>query len=172
MKANYLMADWCMLNSDVTIIAGNINVVDLRDCGINILSQVTPQVIKKLSTLLEPFPVRIKAIHLVYPPKGIDTIFKLFMSLCPEKLRSRIMMHENFEELLKVIDKKHLPKEYGGTNSSLPEIIEEWKNRLHEFRDWLLEDSQYGVEISNGVNGADSNSMFGAEGSFRSLNID
>lgn len=172
MKVTYLMADWCLINSDVTIISGHINVVDLKDCGASLITQITPTMIKKLSTLLEPFPVRIKAIHLVNPPKGIDTMFRMFMAVCPEKLRNRVQMHDSFEELQKVVDKKHLPKEYGGTNSSLPAIIDDWRDTLLKNREWFLEDSNYKVLNVNGAGGTGNGSMFGAEGSFRSLNID
>ncbi|CRK86627.1 CLUMA_CG000463, isoform A [Clunio marinus] len=172
MKVTYLMADWCLINSDVTIISGHINVVDLKGCGIGIMSQITPTLIKKLSSLLEPFPVRVKAIHLVHPPKGIETAFKILMSVCHEKLRSRIFMHENFDELHKVVDKKYLPKEYGGSNSSLPEIIVDWRQKILESRQWYLEDPNYRIESLNGTGATDYGTMFGAEGSFRSLNID
>lgn len=172
MKVTYLMADWCMINSDVTVITGHINVVDLKGCGLSLVSQITPTVIKKLSTLLEPFPIRIKAIHLVNPPKGIETAFRMFMSVCHEKLRSRVFMHENFDELQKVVDKKHLPVEYGGLNQSLPEIIEDWRGILLKNREWFIDDVKYRVDNLNGSSGANNGTMFGAEGSFRSLNID
>lgn len=172
MKVTYLMADMCMINSDVTIISGHINVVDLRGCGLSLLKQITPSVIKKLSTLLEPFPVRVKAIHLVNPPKGIETAFKIFMSVCHEKLRSRVMMHENFEALQKVVDKKYLPAEYGGTNKCLQSIIDDWRDNLEQNRQWFLDDADYRMENLSVANEAINGSLFGAEGSFRSLNID
>jgi len=172
MKVTYMMADWCMINSDVTIITGHVNVVDLRGCGLGLLSQITPSVIKKLSTLLEPFPVRIKAIHLVHPPKGMDTAFRMFMSVCHEKLRSRVFLHENFEELQKVFDKKHFPSDYGGANLSLQDTIENWRQILDKNKEWFVEDAKYGVEIQNGTKSAVKSTLFGAEGSFRSLEID
>lgn len=172
MKVTYLMADWCMIHSDVTVINGHINVVDLRGCGIGLMAQITPNVIKKLSSLLEPFPVRVKAIHLVHPPRGIETAFKLLMSVCHEKLRNRIYMHENFDALFKVVDKKHLPSEYGGTNLSLPAIIDDWRKKLIEDREWFLDDSKYRIENLTASSAVDKGTLFGAEGSFRSLNID
>jgi CRAL/TRIO domain len=172
MKVTYLMADWCMINSDVTVITGHISVVDLRGCGLTLMTQITPNVIKKLSSLLEPFPVRVKAIHLVHPPKGIETAFKILMSVCHEKLRNRVQMHENFDALHKILDKKHLPIEYGGTNQNLPTIIDDWRKKLHENREWFMNDANYRIENSNGSSAADKGSLFGAEGSFRSLNID
>jgi len=172
MKVTYMMADWCMINSDVTIITGHVNVVDLRGCGLGLLSQITPSVIKKLSTLLEPFPVRIKAIHLVHPPKGMDTAFRMFMSVCHEKLRSRVFLHENFEELQKVFDKKHFPSDYGGANLSIQDTIENWRQILDKNKEWFVEDAKYGVEKQNGTKSAVKSTLFGAEGSFRSLEID
>lgn len=172
MKVTYLMSDLCMINSDVTIISGNINIVDLRGCGLTLMTQITPSLIKKLSSLLEPFPVRVKAIHLVNPPKGIETVFKLFMSICHEKLRNRVFMHENFEALQKVVDKKNLPSDYGGTNLSMANIIDDWRQQLLENRDWFLADANYRVDNLHVAGATDKNTLFGAEGSFRSLNID
>jgi len=172
MKVTYLMADWCMMNSDVTIITGHVNVVDLRGCGLGLLSQITPTVIKKLSTLLEPFPVRIKAIHLVHPPKGMDTAFRMFMSVCHEKLRSRVFLHENFEELQKIFDKKHFPSDYGGSNQSIQDTIDNWRQILEKNKEWFADDAKYGVDNLNGTKGTDKSTLFGAEGSFRSLEID
>lgn len=171
MKVTYLMADMCMINSDVTIITGHINVVDLKGCGLGLMTQITPSLIKKLSSLLEPFPVRVKAIHLVNPPKGIETVFKLFMSVCHEKLRSRVFMHENFDSLQKVVDKKYLPAEYGGTNKSLPEIIADWRRQLLENRQWFLDEVNYYYDYPK-TSVVNNGSLFGAEGSFRTLDID
>lgn len=172
MKVTYLMADICMIASDVTIISGHINLVDLRGCGLGLMSQITPSLIKKLSSLLEPFPVRIKAIHLVNPPKGIETAFKMFMSICHEKLRNRIFMHENFDVLQKSLPRGSLPPEYGGTGQSLPVVIEDWRMDLLKNRDWFLEDAKYRVDNLHASSATDKGTLFGAEGSFRSLNID
>lgn len=177
MKTTYLMSDMCMIHSDVTIVVGNINIVDLRGCGLALMSQITPQLIRKLSSLLEPFPVRIKAIHLVNPPRGMATAYNLFMSLCHEKLRNRVYIHETFEDLHKIVDKKHLPAEYGGTNSCLPEIIENWRKFLIDNRQWFIDDVNYRILSPSNNSSASDNvvsqkSLFGVEGSFRSLDID
>lgn len=46
MKVTYWLADRCVIDSDVTIISGHVNVVDLRGCGISLMSQITPTIIK------------------------------------------------------------------------------------------------------------------------------
>lgn len=161
-----------LLESDVTIIAGHVSVVDLRGCGMNIMCQVTPALIKKLSSLLEPFPIRIKAIHLVHPPKAIEAGFKIFFSVCHEKLKQRIYVHQTFDDLNKVHPEleKHMPKEFGGPNSNLDSIITNWKKDLLANRQWFLDDEKYRVTNVSAVQNA--NEMFGVGGSFRSLNID
>lgn len=161
-----------LLNSDVTIIAGHISVVDLRGCGMGLMTQITPTIMKKLSALLEPFPIRIKAIHLVHPPKAVEAGFKIFYSLCHEKLKKRIFVHATFDDLTKELPyvQQHLPKELGGSNSNLNDIISVWKKDLVANRQWFLDDAQYRVTNVNSTE--KNNEMFGTGGSFRSLNID
>lgn len=161
------------MESDVTIIAGHVSVVDLKNCGMNIMCQVNVALIKKLSSLLEPFPIRIKAIHLVNPPKAIDAAFKLFYSVCHEKLKKRIFVHSTFDDLNKALPElhKHMPKEFGGSNSNLDDIIVKWKKEILANRQWFLDDAQYRVtNVQTNENANDE--MFGVGGSFRSLNID
>lgn len=161
-----------MFESDVTIIVGTVNVVDLRNCGLSLLTQITPTVIKKLSGLLEPFPVRVKAIHLVHPPKALDTAFKILHSVAHEKMKNRIYVHDNFEKMYEELPhlKNHLPEELGGTNSNLAKIRADLKTLAFARRQWFLDDEQYRYIQSNDEERSDG--LFGAEGSFRSLNID
>lgn len=139
----------------------------------NIMCQVSPALIKKLSSLLEPFPIRIKAIHLVHPPKAIETAFKIFYSVCHEKLKKRIYVHATFDDLNKALPelKKHMPEEFGGPNSNLDSIIRNWKKDILANRQWFLDDEQYRVTNVNPNENANGE-MFGVGGSFRSLNID
>jgi len=46
MKVTYLMADSAMIDSDCSIVNGHITVTDLKDCGLGLLAQVTPTVMK------------------------------------------------------------------------------------------------------------------------------
>lgn len=94
------------------------------------------------------------------------------MSVVNDKLKNRIFMHESFEDLHKVLSRENLPIEYGGTNKSIPEITEEWRKHILKHREWFLEDYKYGVEKSQSNSDYDSATLFGVEGSFRSLNID
>lgn len=139
----------------------------------NIMCQVNVALIKKLSSLLEPFPIRIKAIHLVHPPKAIETAMKIFYTVCHEKLRQRIFVHSSFDDLNKALPdfEKQMPKEFGGSNSNIDAITTKWKKELLANRQWFLDDEKYRVKNVN-ANNNENGEMFGVGGSFRSLNID
>lgn len=82
-------------------------------------------------------------------------------------------MHKTFDDLGKYIGKEHLPVEYGGTNSSIEEIIAQTEKDLLAFNDYFMEDDQYGVtEHLRLEKRISTESLLGMEGSFRKLSID
>jgi hypothetical protein len=118
------------IRCDITIICGLRDIVDLRGCGLPLISQVNPLVMKKFSSLIQHFPLRIKAIHNFHPPKPVLAVFNMYSHFFHDKIGNRVYMHENFDDLYKVVDKKFLPAEYRGTNSNLPEIIKNWSELI------------------------------------------
>ncbi len=73
--------------------------------------------------------MRTKSIHFVNPPKGFDTLYKIFSSFLGEKIRSRLFLHETFDDLHKKIPKSVLPLEYGGEAGTVEEIA----GNIHNF---------------------------------------
>jgi hypothetical protein len=97
------------------------------------------------------------------------------------------------EELFKVVPKKLLPEgehcslmifnsllnllrvsiEYGGEAGPIKDIIEDMEKKLIGYRDFFLEDDQYGVDEKKRVGRPQNGeSLFGIEGTFRQLTID
>lgn len=66
-----------------------------------------------------------------------------------------------------------LPKEYGGQNGSIMDIVKVWERKLDEYRNYFQNNINYGTneELRPGKP-IDFDSLFGAEGTFRTLNID
>lgn len=83
------------------------------------------------------------------------------------------MMHSNIEEVHKHIPKHMLPKEYGGDNGTIQDLIDHWVQKVISYRDFLLEDDTFGTDESKRVTVHKyAESLFGVEGSFRKLNVD
>lgn len=56
---------------------------------------------------------RHKGFHAVNVPPVLSFLTNVIMKAMPEKLQKRVNFYKNFDDL-DFIDKKHLPKEYGG----------------------------------------------------------
>lgn len=77
------------------------------------------------------------------------------------------------DALYKVVPRKLMPKEYGGEAGSIQDLIDENERRLVAFRDFFLEDDQFGVDEKKRIGKPkNSDSLFGLDGTFRQLAID
>lgn len=77
---------------------------------------------RKMTSVIEAYPIRTKAINFVNPSAAFDALFRLFHGFLSEKIKKRVMVHDSFEALHKVIPKKFLPEEYGGNCGTLASI--------------------------------------------------
>ncbi|KOB65225.1 Uncharacterized protein OBRU01_23030, partial [Operophtera brumata] len=79
----------------------------------------------------------------------------------------------NYEELYKHIPKVILPSEYGGSAGSTEDILDYWREKVQEYSSFLEEDKQFGTDESRRHGKPKTaEDMFGAEGSFRKLEVD
>merc|ERR1711887_535786 len=121
--------------------------------------QMTPQLVKKAMTIWqEGYPMRPKGLNYINTPAAFDTVFNIFKGFMKEKMKKRIHIHgSDLESLHKEIPKDILPKEYGGTNGTVDDII----------KDWLMEDEKYKVDESKRPGKPKTTGdLFGIEGSF------
>ncbi|EAT39957.1 AAEL008278-PA [Aedes aegypti] len=173
MKVCYMITDLLLLNDDTSIIAGHMVLVDLRGLSLSALSQFSPTFIKKMTSVIEAFPIRTKGIHFVNPSTGFDTLFKMFHGFLSKKIQERIAVHDTFEALHKVIPKSFLPEEYGGSGGKLATIIADCRDNLLNNRQIFLEDVKYrNDERKRPGKPKTASTLFGVEGSFRSLEFD
>lgn len=79
----------------------------------------------------------------------------------------------NFEEVLKHIPKELLPKEYGGDDGTIQELVDHWEHQFMLHRDYLIEGEQFGtVEAKRVGQPRNAENLFGVQGSFRRLDVD
>ncbi|KAF7988467.1 hypothetical protein HCN44_001040 [Aphidius gifuensis] len=117
-------------------------------------------------------PMRHKQTHFINIPICASKILEFAVSLLNDKLRSRIMVHKNVEELREAVDPKILPKEYGG-KIPLADMIAEFKKKVRAKRTELMALDDMYIELSPKDRCAATNDgLCGISGSFRKLEVD
>ncbi|KAL1115223.1 hypothetical protein AAG570_007254 [Ranatra chinensis] len=120
-------------------------------------------------------PMRHKSTHFINVPSFASKMFEFFSSLLNDKLKKRITVHKDVEDLKKHIDIRILPKEYGGT-VPMADMIREYKRKLSGMRESLLALDDMEIEVDSkayksSTRPADDDTL-GIAGSFRKLEVD
>ncbi|KAK5646480.1 hypothetical protein RI129_004944 [Pyrocoelia pectoralis] len=173
MKVNFMIFDILMNEDDNFVISGHQLFHNLKGVSIGLVMQVTPSIIKKTSGCLhDAYPLRPKGLHFINMPNAFETIVRPFL-LGRNGNRIKISNGSYYGDLHGVISKKVLPKEFGGENGSVVDLIDEWKKKIESYRDWFLNDAQYRSDESKRIGiPKNVNDVFGIDGSFRKLDVD
>jgi len=121
----------------------------------------------------EALPFRIRNILIVNAPNYIHKVVSTVKLMLKDKLKKRIVITNDLTE---VIDKKILPKDYGGEDKTLAELRDDWQEWIIQNRDFFKKQDETKLigkipkEYENLVNFEDD--MNGVQGTFRSLTID
>ncbi|XP_050300065.1 retinaldehyde-binding protein 1 [Anthonomus grandis grandis] len=120
-------------------------------------------------------PMRHKANHFLNISPSAIKLIEFAVSLLNEKLKSRIFMYKSVDELHAKIDKKILPKEYGG-EVPLAELVEKFKIHLKAKRDDILALDDMYIEIDEKtcplVSEMNEELGIGIDGTFKRLTVD
>ncbi|CAH2104810.1 unnamed protein product [Euphydryas editha] len=140
----------CFMEDDNLVVAGTINVIDLKGAKLGHYTQTSFKQLKNLVTAnQDAMPIRIKAMHYLNTPYFFETFFSIARVFMSEKIRNRIMIHNNnMDSLHEHVSKEILPEEYGGTGESLQNCIDYWKNKMRDYSSFFEEDLQYGSDES------------------------
>jgi len=61
-----------------------------------------------------------------------------------EKMRNRLHVHGgNMKSLHEVVPASGLPEEYGGTDGKLQHVIDYWKEKMTDAKEWFAEDEKH-----------------------------
>lgn len=176
MKVNFMVVMVFMMESDNMVISGGHIVQDLTNITIAHAIAMSPALSKKAAAIFQDaFPLRPKGMHFVNVPGFFESLFMVVKPFLKEKLLKRVsfLSGKNFDELYKKVPQRLFPKEYGGDAPSCDELAVYWKNKVESYRDWFLENEQYGTDESKRPGKPKTTeNVFGLEGSFRKLNVD
>ncbi|XP_065367112.1 alpha-tocopherol transfer protein-like [Calliphora vicina] len=167
--------DILMWEDDYAIVNGFIHIGDLSGWTKEHFYQFNPSHMKKITVYSEEaMPLRPKASLMINVPSVFESIFNMLKPMMSEKQVNRMTIYaSNYEQMYEKVPLKYLPKEYGGENGSIPEIIAEWEKKFNDYKEYFTEDAKYGtLEHLRPGKPIDFENLFGMEGSFRKLNVD
>ncbi|XP_038213768.1 alpha-tocopherol transfer protein-like [Zerene cesonia] len=172
-KLALMMGD-VRLKEEIEGVAGDIYVLDASVATPTHFAKFTPTLVKKfLVCVQEAYPVKLKQVHIINVSPLVDKIVNFVKPFLKEKIRERIFIHGDANDLYKHIPQEMMPSEYGGKAGPMDELHNAWVKRLEEYKEWFAE--QEDVKANEALRpGKPTNydELFGIDGSFRQLVID
>jgi hypothetical protein len=123
---------------------------------------------------MNSLPFRVKAIFILNLPSFAQHILEFVMKIFSKKMKERVILLKDASELKKFMDVSLLPKEYNGS-ISMEDYIKYVKDFLYQNRQNVVLVNETDVDLvdrSRETYRGDVGLDFGAEGSFRKLEID
>lgn len=160
-----------LMDEEESQICGYVYIIDASKVSLKHVSMFSFVDIKNwLNCLQKAIPTRMKEYHFINLPGYANTIVDFGLSVMSDKMKKRVFYGKNLDELKKHVDEKLLPKEYGGV-VPMDTMIEDFKMKLHKYRDKILKNDDQFIIIPKTV--TDENiSELGIGGSFRKLEVD
>ena len=161
-----------LMEEEETQIAGFNFIIDNADTPMKIISLFSISDIRNFLQNLKSSSVgRFKSFYVINLPSYGKLLFDIAKGALSEKLRKRIVIAKDLDELKTYIDEKQLPEEYGGVVSE-KEMLENFKELTEKHRVNLekLNDLNLDLHLLPGKN--QKSSVQETIGSFRKLDID
>lgn len=174
-KLIYMVLDILLMEDDHTIINGIKILVQTKDFHLGFLPNVTPVYMKKHWYGIEKgFPFRIQELYAANCPAPFVFAYNVLKKFASSKMSQRMQLvsESKIPELCKK-SPHYFPKEMGGNNGSVQELIVTWKKKVESYGKWYLqEETRKSNESLRIGKPKTSSGELGVEGSFRQLDID
>nr|CAD7611084.1 unnamed protein product [Timema genevievae] len=124
---------------------------------------------------MDAIPVKLKAIHVINVNPVMSHIMNIIKPFIRKEHMKKLHLHSGGADFLKGwLPTENLPGDYGGVEEDFLTLHEHTMKRLEIYREWFEEEEKLKVDESkrptDGTNF--SGNIFGAEGSFKKLDID
>ncbi|KAJ0173144.1 hypothetical protein K1T71_011320 [Dendrolimus kikuchii] len=146
--------------------------------GQNILQAVSALNMVELHQLvsigLQGFQLRVKNVLILSESNSVNVLVAVMKQLFPKKIADRISVHKTAETLQEVIPKEILPSDFGGHESSVAKIRDDWLQlcKKEENVKYFNEITKARTNEALRQSGKFNEQHLGTPGSFRSLNVD
>jgi hypothetical protein len=160
-----------LLDEPETQICGVILIHDFRNVSINYIKVVDLNTLKKVSMTGDVGALRVKQINILGLPAIANSLFELSKTFLSEKLKGRINLCKNVDDLKKVMDVKNLTLEYGGTDN-LKDCIKNFRQKV-EAQAFIAIKYFASIEVDKEkMRKYEDENNFEGVGSFRKLEVD
>uniref|UniRef100_A0A1I8M8S5 CRAL-TRIO domain-containing protein n=1 Tax=Musca domestica TaxID=7370 RepID=A0A1I8M8S5_MUSDO len=129
-------------------ICGVVYIFDMSDITMNHILAYTPDVLKKLSIFYEKvIPFQTKGFYFMNVPEFAENFFNLYLPSLSEELRESVFVcGQNITHITDKIPLKYLPKEYGGENGCLRDLLKEFHTVWNKHSEYFLENHKFGIK--------------------------
>lgn len=176
MARTHAMLVESVLDEEESQVAGYCYITDEGGLTMNHISLWSLVDLKKMSKCIQvSSPMRHKETHFINIPSFANKLIEFALSLTSEKLKKRMFLDKNVEELKSRVNPALLPKEYGGS-IPMDEMIAAFKVNLRKQRAKTLALDEMCIEVTgtptNWLSNDDADIEGGIVGSFRKLEVD
>uniref|UniRef100_A0A1B6F0Q8 CRAL-TRIO domain-containing protein n=1 Tax=Cuerna arida TaxID=1464854 RepID=A0A1B6F0Q8_9HEMI len=147
-KVGKMTLDLAIEQDESVSVYGVTAVFDLTGISLGHARILTPGMIKKaVHAWQDCYPVRTKSLDFINTPSYVNVVLNIFRAFMREKMKNRVHVHGfNLQSLHELVPPSILPEEYGGTDGKLQDLIDHWKVRVTEGKEWFAEDEKYKAE--------------------------
>lgn len=175
MARTHAMVVESLLDEEESQVAGYCYITDEGGLTMNHISLWSLIDLKKMSKCIQvSSPMRHKETHFVNIPSIANKVIEFALSLTSDKLKKRMFLDKNIEELKSRVNPDLLPQEYGG-KVPMAEMIKEFKETLRKHREKTLALDNMFIDLDGApawLGNDDADIEAGIVGSFRKLEVD
>lgn len=152
---------------------GLICVMDVKGVSLGHLAVNLTVMAKFFVYFQEALPVKIKGLVFINATSIMDQILSLIKPFMKKEVVSLIKTYKTKDGLKEILDKKHIPSDYGGGEKSIDDLAENSVALLRTYEQFLLEQEKRCVDESKRPGKAKTEGdLFGVQGSFKKLDLD
>lgn len=145
-KVSTMAIDLALRDSVESSLYGVAFILDFAGATFRHITQVTPSIlINMVHGWQGCYPIRIQSLNYINIPEYAKFIIECVRYFLNKKLRERLHVYsqKTTHDCFKDIPADILPVEYGGTDGTIEELKEYWKEMIEKNREWFIEDEQY-----------------------------